>query len=411
MPDLREPHNPRDPAQAVGVMLIGTHKRNAFAPLEPPSEEGIFPAAIFRKPRPVVGDTRCLCEDIAYACRNDRRTVLVTATNQQIIRLFCSAHVIGEILEHHAVFSSEAKMPVRSEDFLLRFASEYLPLLRVVADDGVPVDWLSPAEQKRLAILAASDTDDIPSVKLALASRGLYLSKDKPALRAVYGAESDLVEHAEWLERLRAGGDAAELERFMDSSGRFTYLSGYGVVKGAQRAYDLMGPWSILAGAVGAYGLWQWLSEQSRQSLRSGLGRFVEFCAELMIQQRAHEQCFDAALPSVPTLGELALHNSANDVLGRACIHALAREPDGHLSAQELAGKVRRQLPCADARVRTIVRDVPCFSQVRPGRWQIGSDYSRRLSTPTGQHRQMSRISRATSGAPGILGTPGNHGR
>ncbi len=360
-------------------MLSGTHKRSALAPLEPPSEEGIFPAAIFRKPRPIVGDTRCLCEDIAYACRNDRRTVLVTAANQQIIRLFCSAHVIGEIFEHHAVFSSEAKTPVRSEDFLLRFVTEYMPLLRVVPDDGVPFAWLSPAELKRLATLASTDTDDIPSVNLALAIRGLYLSKDKPALRAVYGAESELAEHAEWLERLRAGGDAAELERFMDSTSRFTYMSGYGVVKGAQRAYDLIGPWSILLGAVGAYGLWQLVGEQSRQSLRSGLGRFVEFCAELMMQQRAHEQHFDAALPSVPTLGELTLHNSTDDVLGRACLYALAREPDGHLSAQELAGKMRRELPCSDARVRAVMREVSSFSQVRPGRWQVGSDYSRAL--------------------------------
>jgi hypothetical protein len=384
MPDLPTPHNPRDPARAVQVMLSGTHGRSALAPLEWPSQEGVFPAASFlRKPRPVVGDTRWLAEDIAYACRKNRRTVLVTAANEQIIRLFCSAHVVGEIFKNHAIWSSEAKRSVSSEEFLRRYVTEYLPLMRVVPDDGVPESWLSPSEQQRLATLALSNTNDFPSVKLALAVRGMYLSKDKRALRAVYGAESELAEHAEWLERLRAGGNAAELERFMDSTSRFTALPGYGIFKGAQRAYDGIGPWSILLGAVGAYGAWRWLSDSSRQSLRDGFGRFMEFCVELMMQQRAYEQQFDVALPVVPALRQLAAHASADAVLGRACLHALARAPEGHVSAQELAALVRRELPCADARVRAIMRERSSFKEVYRGRWQVGSDYSHALlSTP-----------------------------
>jgi hypothetical protein len=268
----------------VQLLLSRTHGRSALAPLERPSEEGVFPAASsLRKPRPVVGDTRWLAEDIAYACRENRRTVLVTAANEQIIRLFCSAHVVREIFKNHAIWSSEAKRRVFSDEFLRRYVTEYLPLMRVVPDDGVPENWLSPPERQRLATLALSNTNDFPSVKLALAVRGLYLSKDKRALRAVYGAESELAEHAEWLERLRAGGNAAELERFIDSTSRFTALSSYGIFKGAQRAYEAIGPVSILLGALGAYGAWQWLGDSSRQSLRDGFGRFVEFCAELMM--------------------------------------------------------------------------------------------------------------------------------
>jgi hypothetical protein len=361
-------------------MLSGTHGRSALAPLQQPSEEGVFPAASFlRKPRPVIGDTRCLAEDIAYACRENRRTVLVTAANEQIIRVFCSAHVVREIFKNHTIWSSEATKPVSSEEFLRRYLTEYLPLMRVVPDDGVPESWLSPAERQRLAALALSNTNDFPSVKLALAIRGLYLSKDKRALRAVYGAESELAKHTEWLERLRAGGNAAELERFMDGSSRLTALSGYGIFKGAQRAYDAIGPLSILFGAVGAYGVWQWVGDPSRQGLRDGFGRFMDFCAELMMQQRAYEQHFDAALPAVPTLDRLAAHASADDVLGRACLCALAREPAGHQSAVELAARVRRELPCADAPVRAIMREVSSFSEVYRGRWQVGSVDSRAL--------------------------------
>lgn len=384
MPDLPTAYNPRDPAHAVQGILRGTHGRSALAPLERPSEGGVFPAASFlRKPRPIVGDTRCLAEDIAYACREDRRTVLVTAANEQIIRLFCSAHVVGEIFKNHTIWSSEAKRPVSSEEFLRRYVTEYLPLMRVVPDDGVPESWLAPSERQRLATLALSDTNDFPSVKLALAVRGLYLSKDKRALRAVYGAASKLAEHAEWLECLRAGGNAAELEQFMDSTSRLTALSGYGIFKGAQRAYDAIGPLSILLGAFGVYGAWRWVDDSSRQSLREGFGRFVEFCVELMMQQRAYELQFDAALPAVPTLSQLAAHVSADAVLGRACLHALARESEGHLSAQELAVRVRRELPCADSRVRAIMREGTSFSEIYRGRWQVGSDYSRALlATP-----------------------------
>jgi hypothetical protein len=97
-----------------------------------------------RKPRPIAGDTRCIAEDIAYACRENRRTALVTAANEQIIRLFCSAHVVREISRNHAIWSSKAKKPVPSDEFLRRYVTEYLPLMRVVPDDGVPESWLLP---------------------------------------------------------------------------------------------------------------------------------------------------------------------------------------------------------------------------------------------------------------------------
>jgi hypothetical protein len=59
----------------------------------------------------------------------------------------------------------------------------------------------------------------------------------------------------------------------MDSTNRLTYLSGYGIVGGAQRAYDAIGPLSVLLGAASAYGAWQWLSDSSRQSLRPPTAR------------------------------------------------------------------------------------------------------------------------------------------
>ncbi len=108
-------------------MLSGTHGRSALAPLAWPSEEGVFPTASFlRKPRPVVGDTRCLAEDIAYACRENRRTVLVTTARCQMKNRARPArvaltHVVGlgsrltdrdrqialDCYEHHALTTSQ----------------------------------------------------------------------------------------------------------------------------------------------------------------------------------------------------------------------------------------------------------------------------------------------------------------
>lgn len=85
------------------------------------------------------------------------------------------------------------------------------------------------------------------------------------------------------------------------------------------------------------------------------------------MQQRTYEQKLDAALPAMPTLSQLAAHVSADAVLGRACLSALAREPEGHLSAQELAALVRLALPCADSRVRAIMREGSSFSEVYRG--------------------------------------------
>jgi hypothetical protein len=57
-----------------------------------------------------------------------------------------------------------------------------------------------------------STTDFLP-VRLALVLGTFYLSNDSRALRAVYGLDADLREHAKWLEVLEAGGDAGELGR------------------------------------------------------------------------------------------------------------------------------------------------------------------------------------------------------
>jgi predicted nucleic acid-binding protein len=354
-------------------LLALTHRRNATAPITVPLENGVFPPTFLREPRTLVADTRCLGADVGYAARNNQRTTLITAANTQALRLFCSRHVVAEVLEHRSIWSTAASAYIPDERFVARFHDEYLPLIRVVPDDGIPLSWLAPHERARVAILEAKDEDDIPSVKFALVSRSLYFSKDKDALRATYGAESDLVEHAEWLDNLRAGGDAAECLSLLNGTGMFGYLAGAGIVAGARSMYGVAGVASVPIGAALLYGAWCWLRHPSRASLRSGLGEFAEFLAEIGQHHYARQHQFDAALPDVPTWGELAPANPNDDVLGRASLYFLARERRGHLSAHELADQVRPHVSCSDAKIRAVLRATPCFYEVYRGRWQVGA--------------------------------------
>jgi predicted nucleic acid-binding protein len=360
---------------ALRNLLASSHRSNATAPIEFASDHYVFPPAFLRQPRALVADTRCLGADVGYACRNDQRTTLITAANCQAVRIFCSQHVVDELLEHRSIWSTAAKGKAYVQDkrFLARFDAEYAALLRVVPDDGIPLSWLSPDENARIAVLTAKDEDDVPSVKLALATRSLYFSKDVDALRATYGADSELVEHAEWLERLKAGGDAAECMFLLNGTGVIGYLAGVGVVAGARRTYGALGVAAVPIGAAAVYGAWRWLRHPSRASFRAGLAQFAGFVGEVAEHHQAGQRQFDAALPDAPSWDELRSTNAHDDVVGRACLYYLAREPGGHLSAQELAARIRPNVPCSDGKVRAALRATPCFNEVYRGRWQVGS--------------------------------------
>jgi predicted nucleic acid-binding protein len=359
---------PPEPSNTLTQTLGAMHARHAAAPLRLP-ERGVFPPALMVGPKSVVGDTRYLVHDIGHACRNRRRTVLITAANQQALRIFCAQHVVDEVEEHHSRWLNP---PVPRNVFLERWHDEYLPLIRVVPDDGVPDAWMSPDELARLRILEGIDPDDMPSVKLALALRALYLARDHSALAAVYG-EAIPVEHSQWLARLRAGGDAAELLRMLNGTAAAGALVVRGASYGARRAYDALGPVAVGIGAAAALLLWQWLRAEERQSLRSGMWSAVETFAELAALYEAREQYFDAARPSVPSAEALASTNDIASVLGRLALSALAADPHGHMSAEELADRIRRRRPCTDSTLRALLRATPCFDEVYRGRWQVGA--------------------------------------
>ncbi len=374
MSDAQKQLARREPSDAVREMLAITHRTHASAPLCLPSDHGVFPDAIMAQPLCAILDAHCLGFDINRACARNQRTALVTAANQQLIRPFCAQHVADEIVEHVETWSVSAGRSVPVADFMRRWYTEYLPVLRVVPDDAVPDAWLTSDERARIETLAIKDTDDIPSVKLALAIRGLYVSKDGPAVTAVYGAGADLIDREKWLDHLKAGSDAGELARMIHGAHMVGGITGMGVFKAAQNAYDTLGPLSLLlAGGVG-YLLWDWIKQPERQGLRSALGDIFMLAMEMERQRNTQQEVFDKALPLVPSWSTLASTNTPESVVGRAALYTLARETTTHISAHELTETLRTRVSCSEANVRRLLRATPCFTEVYRGRWQVGAD-------------------------------------
>jgi hypothetical protein len=373
MSDAQKQLARREPSDAVREMLTNTHRAHASAPLRLPSEHGVFPDAVTAQPLCAILDTNWLGFDINHACARNQRTTLVTAANQQLIRPFCAQHVADEIVEHVETWSLNARRSVPVADFLHRWHREYLPVIRVVPDDAVPLEWLSPAERRRVRGAIDAGSRDAPSIKLVLAIRGLYVSKDGPAVAAVYGADANLIDREKWLDHLKAGSDAGELALMVRGAQTAAGITGMGAFKAAQNAYDTLGPLSLLlVGGVG-YLLWDWIKQPEREGLRSALGDILAFVMEIEMQHSAQQEVFDSALPRVPSWSTLTAMKTPESVVGRAALYTMARETTAHISAHELTEALRTRVSCSEATVRRLLRATPCFTEVYRGRWQVGA--------------------------------------
>jgi predicted nucleic acid-binding protein len=364
------------PEDSVGLfrsMVADMHKISAVKPIRFPGPEGAFPGDILLRPPPVVVDANILRNDILRACRTGRRTVLVTAANAGLVRLFCAEHVYREVIEHSGGWTAEG--PVGRDAFLRRWLLEYLPLMRVVPVGEGHLAWLAPAELARIRHLAepGQDPDDVPSAALALLLEAFFLSEDRKPLRAVYGNAYPAGRHREWVSILKAGGDAGELEKTLTLAINLSGLAAQGVTAGARRIAAATSPWVLVAAGLGM--TWWCLSRPvgTRQRLTSTAGSAL-ICAlgAAVAYQEVRDQ-FTSAAPKVPGWASLAADLPPAAVLGRACLHTLARSPGGDRSAAELA----TELPYlgvaqGEAKVRQVLRAVGPFIEVWRGRWQAG---------------------------------------
>ena len=361
---------PEDIALLVRGMVADMHKDSADAPIRFPGPQGAFPEDILLRPPPVVVDANILRNDIRRACRKGQRTVLVTAANAGLIRLFCARHVHDEVIEHSGEWTATG--PVTRHDFLRAWLLEYLPLIRVVPIGDEHLAWLGPAEVARVRHLAqpGQDPDDVPSAVLALLLEAFFLSGDGKPLRAVYG-DADLSGHQAWVDILKAGGDAGQLGKTLTLAANLTALAGQGMASGARRIAAATSPWVLVAVGLGAAWWYRNRPASTRQQVTS-VARYVLTCAlsAAVVYQEVQGQ-FTSAAPKTPGWESLAadLHPAA--VLGRACLHTLARSTRCDRSAAELTAELPYLgVAQGEAKVRQVLRDGGPFTEVWRGRWQ-----------------------------------------
>jgi hypothetical protein len=317
-----------------------------------------------------VVDANRLRNDIRRFCRTGQRTVLVTAANAGCIRLFCAQHVYDEVIEHSGEWTTTG--PVTRNDFLRAWLLQYLPLIRVVPVGQEQLAWLDPPELARVRRLAepGQDPDDVPSAVLALLLGAFFPSGDRKPLRAVYGG-ADLSAHEDWASILMAGGDAGELAS-LTLAANLTALAGQGVTGGARRIAAATSPWVLVAAALGA--AWWYLSRpaSTRQRVTSVAGSVLARTLDTIAVYREVQDRFTSAAPKAPGWESLAASLAPEAVLGRACLHTLARSASCDLSAAGLAAELPRLgVAQGQAKVRQVLRGGP-FTEVWRGRWQAG---------------------------------------
>ena len=364
--------SPEDTARLVRGVVAEMHKYSAVAPIRLPGPQGAFPGDILLRPPPVVLDANVLRNDIRRACRTGQRTVLISAANAGFIRLFCAEHVYREVIEHSGDWTAAG--PVTRDAFLRRWLLEHLPLIRIVPIGDAQLGWLGQAELDRVRHLARpdQDPDDVPSAVLSLLLGAFFLSEDGKPLRAVYG-DADLAGHRDWVNVLKAGGDAGQLGKTITLAANLTALAGHGLASGARRIASATSPWVLVAASLFAVGWYLNRPASTKQQVNSAAKSVLAGVLGAALAYQEVQDRFTSVAPDTLGWASLAAELPPAAVLGRACLHTLARSTGCDRSAAELT----RELPClgvaqGEAKVRQVLRDADPFTEVWRGRWQAG---------------------------------------
>ncbi len=104
--------SPEDFAGLVHGWISDAHKDSALAPIRFPDPHGAFPQDILLRPPPVVVDANVFRNDILRACRKGQRTVLVTAANAGLLRMFCDEPSQGLLRAPQKPHKSATRRPI-----------------------------------------------------------------------------------------------------------------------------------------------------------------------------------------------------------------------------------------------------------------------------------------------------------
>jgi hypothetical protein len=360
-------------SRSLAIRMRSHHLENASKPIEGPNKDGAFPNSELTSVPPIVADTDDLQRDLVRACRNDERTILINAANSKSIRIFCAEHVLDEVERQEDECADRANVPVSA--IRARWERDYLPLLRLVDVRNV---FLDPNEAERIALLDDGpdhlrDSSDVPTAILALQLGAFVLSTDKKVLWAVYGQDADLHRHDAWVSVLRGAGDAAYLEELNHSTEVAMAMATMGAFEGLKWIWQNISPLAVGLLAAGAgYATYRASPETRKSALKFG-SSMIEGVMDLKSWYDSTLAAFLGVAPDIPSWDELARVNSPDNVLGRACIHALARGSVSYQSAAELARSLPiLHVPRGEAKVRSMLRSCDSFVKVYNGYWQMG---------------------------------------
>lgn len=352
--------------------LAEIHAQHAIAPVRYADTEGAFLESVieafFGDALPIVPDANVLRGNIGRACRDGRRTVLMTGANTGTFRLFCAAHVLEEVREHSERWALEMGIPY--DDYVACWNQMLLPHLRLVDTSGLR-ELLAPGEVERVDALR--DRDDTPSATLALTLGAFYLTEDGPARLAVYGVDLEPDERRKWLEPLRCGGDAGELWKLILTATAVPTLAVTGLWNLGRWLYA-RSPW-VLAAALGPAAFFAMKAKpESYRRLGAMLHDSAMYFAEsVIVPYNESIARFNAMAPPTPSWEEITSTNPRDAVLMRACLHKLARSRKSPMSVRELAAELPTLgIGQGEQRVRHTLRGNRCFFEPYKGKWQIG---------------------------------------
>jgi predicted nucleic acid-binding protein len=366
-------------ANFVHSLLAAAHRTSRETPIRGADGDGVFPPmagfdllGLRTRTPPVIPDTNVLRRDIGRVCRRRERTVLLNAANSGAIRLLCPIHVVNEMFEHAQRFSDQIGIDVA--EYLTVWRRDYLSLMRVI--DDLPDGLLTSDEETRVDTLATVDPDDVPAVRLVLATGGFFLSDDRPALTAVYGSAVDFGRHTKWVGALMAGGDAHELGNALETGALLSRIVG-GVALSAGRRVASSGAIAglSLGAALIAYAH---ATPNRRAKARAAAGMAGAVILQTFVSylEASGEICSLAA--PAPAAVHIAL-TSDRARLTRACLLAFGQTAHSTHTARSLREHLPTNLgvPSGEAKVRSVLREYGCFFEPYAGHFQLGRPLSR----------------------------------
>ncbi|MHB8350187.1 MAG: PIN domain-containing protein [Vulcanimicrobiaceae bacterium] len=350
------------------------HTEHGLEPIRYPDESGRFPKPLLQRfvgrPLAIVADTNVLLGDCVTGYKKVGHTVLVTGANSGTFHVFCPEHVFNEVPEKCEEFCAKTKAdPKRLLDC---WCSKVVPKLRIVPTEAVQNEMLVNEERDRVEFFRTIDPDDIPAVQLSLTIGAVFLSKDPPAWKAVYGKEAENEILNKWVNVLIEGSNAGEMGTVAFMTSTLPAAAVVGTVQffsWAVKKSLLITGLGLLAAAFGASRL---PAEFYGKAWNVTKSAFAFAGNEIYAPYGRYLENFRKFKPPQPTWEEVGALQNRDAALTRACLYRLARayEP---LSARELADELPYLgIGQGEQRVRQILSGNSAFFKTDRGKWQVG---------------------------------------